>query len=91
MDKSKKIRIEVSYEEFAKMIFELYEPNMPTVQKVLERKVNSMYLHDLYSKSMDKTLSEKEREKARQQYLDSKGIPDAFRWSKEYQEKRLFQ
>lgn len=44
----------------------------------LERKLDSMVLRELYGKS--KTApTEIEREKARKEYLDRRGIPDNFR------------
>ena len=45
----------------------------------LEKKLDAMVLRELYGKS--KTApTETEREKARQEYLDRRGIPDSFRW-----------
>ena len=49
-------------------------------QKALEVKLDKMVLHDLYTKSKDTTLTDEEREKARQEYLDHKGIHKAFRY-----------
>ena len=85
----KNIRLEISYEDFTQMVMELYEGERPITDKVIEKKANDMYLHELYSKSIDKSLPEAEREAARKEYLDKKGIPDAFRWSAQYQNKRL--
>ena len=49
------------------------------VKKGLEQKMNAMAELELYTKS--KTApSEEEREKARQEYLDRRGIPENFRW-----------
>ena len=48
-------------------------------QELLEKKLDTMVLHELYEKS--KTApTETEREKFRKEYLDRKGIPDIFRW-----------
>ena len=45
----------------------------------LERKLDSMVLRELYGKS--KTApTEIEREKARKEYLNRRGILDSFRW-----------
>ena len=45
----------------------------------LEKKLDAMVLRELYGKS--KTApTEDEREKARQEYLERRGIPDSFRW-----------
>ena len=49
------------------------------VKKGLEQKMNTMVERELYTKS--KTApTEEEREKARQEYLDSRGIQADFRW-----------
>ena len=45
----------------------------------LEKKLDAMVLRELYGKSKT-ALTEEEREKARQEYLDRRGIPDSFRW-----------
>ena len=45
----------------------------------LEQKLKAMSDRQLYSKY--KTAeSESEREEARQQYLDSRGVPEDYRW-----------
>ena len=49
------------------------------IKKGLEQKMDAMVMRELYTKS--KTApSEEEREKARQEYLDKRGISDSFRW-----------
>ena len=45
----------------------------------LEKKLDALVLRELYGKSKT-ALTEEEREKARQEYLDRPGIPDSFRW-----------
>lgn len=45
----------------------------------LEKKLDAMVLRELYGKSKD-AQTETEREKARKEYLDRRGIPDSFRW-----------
>ena len=45
----------------------------------LEKKLDAMVLRELYGKSKT-ALIETEREKARQEYLDRRGMPDSFRW-----------
>lgn len=45
----------------------------------LEKKLDAMVLRELYGK-FKTALTETEREKARQEYLDRRGIPDSFRW-----------
>lgn len=49
-------------------------------QKALEVKLDKMVLHDLYTKSKDSKLTEEEREQARQDYLDRRGINKNFRY-----------
>lgn len=49
------------------------------IRQGLEKKLDSLVLHDLYAKSKT-ALTEKEREKARQEYLDRRGMKDSFRW-----------
>ena len=45
----------------------------------LEKKLDALVLRELYGKSKT-ALTEEEREKARQEYLDRRGITDRFRW-----------
>ena len=45
----------------------------------LEKKLDALVLRELYGKSKT-ALTEEEREKARQEYLERRGIPDSFRW-----------
>ena len=45
----------------------------------LEKKLDAMVLRELYGK-VKTAPTETEREKARQEYLDRRGIPDSFRW-----------
>ena len=50
------------------------EENLPSIKQGLEAK-----LDDLYSKY--KTApTEEEREQARKEYLDKRGVPEKFRW-----------
>ena len=46
----------------------------------IQDKVKKVMEHDLYSIMHDPTKTPEERERARQQYLNSKGIPKDFRW-----------
>lgn len=46
----------------------------------LQDKLNRVVAHKLYETMHDQLKSPQEREKARQDYLDSRGIPDSFRW-----------
>ena len=52
---------------------------MDEIRIGLEKKLDAMVLRELYGKA--KTApTETERKKARQEYLDRRGIPDSFRW-----------
>lgn len=49
------------------------------IKKGLEKKLDALVTRELYTKY--KTApSEEEREKARLEYLDRRGVPDSFRW-----------
>ena len=51
----------------------------PEIKKGLEKKVDALVMRELYTKY--KTApTEEEREKARREYLDKRGVPDSFRW-----------
>ena len=55
------------------------ESHVDEIRIGLEKKLDTMVLRELYGKS--KTApTETEREKARKEYLDRRGIPDSFRW-----------
>ena len=79
-----KIRLEVEFKDFAELMFFCIENNeIPVMKKwesILQGKIDKMEQRDYYSKFKDKNLTPKEREKWRIQYLDSKGIPENFRW-----------
>ena len=58
--------------------FEQYD-KAPMIRKELNKKLESLALHETYTRS--KTAdSEEEREEARQKYLDAKGVRRSFRW-----------
>lgn len=46
----------------------------------LHDKLSRMVAQELYSTMNDPSKSPQEREKARQDYLDARWIPDSFRW-----------
>ena len=49
------------------------------IQRGLAQKLDAMVRHELYAKY--KTApTEEEREQARQEYLDRRGVPKSFRW-----------
>lgn len=51
-----------------------------TITAALEAKIDRIVEHELYSKSVSTALPAAEREAARKEYLDKKGIPQPFRW-----------
>ena len=74
--------IQIPQELFMKLLrYHLLDDDSCTedVKKGLEQKMNTMVKRELYTKS--KTApTEEEREKARQEYLDTRGIQSDFRW-----------
>ena len=51
----------------------------PEIKEGLEKKLDALVMRELYTKY--KTApSEEEREKARREYLDRRGVPESFRW-----------
>ena len=74
--------IQIPQELFMKLLrYHLLDDDSCTedVKKGLEQKMNTMVKLELYTKS--KTApTEEEREKARQEYLDTRGIQADFRW-----------
>ena len=74
--------VEISQELFMKLLrYHLLDDDSCTedVKKGLEQKMNTMVERGLYTKP--KTApTEEEREKARQEYLDRRGIQADFRW-----------
>lgn len=53
--------------------------NQP-IEKALQEKLDALANRELYSKYKNTALTDEERERARQEYLDRKGIPIDFRW-----------
>ena len=55
------------------------EETEPEITKALEKKMDALVMRDLYTQY--KTApTEEEKEKARREYLDKRGVPDSFRW-----------
>lgn len=53
--------------------------SIDTIRQGLEEKLDSLLRHDLYEKYKTAPTQE-EREKARIEYLDRRGVKDSFRW-----------
>ena len=49
------------------------------IKQRLEQKLDRMVLHGLYEKSKTASTAE-ERERARKEYLDRRGVHESFRW-----------
>ena len=75
--KDKKIRLEITQLEFAKLYQEA--PETSTLRKILDRKIDDMVKREMYS-DMLKANTDAEREEARRAYLDKIGVPESFRW-----------
>lgn len=52
---------------------------LPEIQKGLEQKLDALVMRELYTKYKTAPTGE-EREKARKEYLDKRGVPESFRW-----------
>ena len=74
--------VQISQELFMRLLrFHLMEDvDCETeIKRELEKKLNKMVMRDLYGKF--KTAStEEEREQARKEYLNRRGVPESFRW-----------
>ncbi len=75
--------VQIPYELFLDLIrYHLLEEDDPAedIQKALEQKLEAMIDRQLYSQY--KTApTEEQREKARQEYLDRRGVPESYRWT----------
>ena len=74
--------VQISQELFMQLLrFHLMEDESceKEIKQELEKKMGRMVMRDLFGKS--KTAStEEEREQARKEYLDRRGVPGSFRW-----------
>jgi hypothetical protein len=75
--KDKKVRIEISQLEFAKLYQEAAEGSV--LRKILDRKIDDMVKREMYS-DMLKATTDEERKEAREAYLDKIGVPTSYRW-----------
>lgn len=82
MEKQKQVQIpEELFNDFLMLVFCEYDEEVQArCEKGLKEKLDKIVLRDIYSKSKDTSLTEEEREKARQEYLDRKGIHTDFRY-----------
>ena len=74
--------VQISYELFLELIkYHLLDVESDTenIKKQLTNKVDALVMRELYSKY--KTApTEEEKERARKEYLDRRGISENFRW-----------
>lgn len=74
--------VQISYDLFRELILYHLACDDSGTEKIcqgLERKLDAMVQHELYAKY--KTApTEEEREKARKEYLDRRGVSESFRW-----------
>lgn len=83
--KNDKVQLDMTYGQLLSLLLYLgnnlgnLDPAEQDLYDLIVDKVKRIMEHDLYS--VYKTASsEAEREEARRKYLDSKGIPQDFRW-----------
>ncbi len=81
MEKRKKM-VQITEELFRSLLIYFMcesNENEEFIRQELQKKLDSMVLRELYTKSKSANTPE-EREKARQEYLDKVGIGKDFRW-----------
>lgn len=74
--------VQISQELFMQLLrFHLVEDESceKEIKQELEKKLDRMVLRDLFGKSKTAPTQE-EREQARKEYLDKRGVPESFRW-----------
>ena len=74
--------VQIPYELFFQLLQYFLMNNYDgeeTIRLGLEKKLDAMVMRELYTKY--KTApTEEEKEKARKEYLDRRGVPESFRW-----------
>ena len=74
--------VQISQELFMQLIrFHLVEDESceKEIKQGLEKKLDKMVMRDLYGK-FKTAPTEEERERAKKEYLDRRGVPESFRW-----------
>lgn len=75
-----RIRLDLSTAEFRELLLLVSDrADLESLRKILSDKLRRMVEHDLYT-TYKTAASDADREAARQKYLESKGIPESFRW-----------
>lgn len=77
MKAEKKIRLEITQLEFAKLYQEA--PEGSVLRKLLDKKIDDMVKREYFT-DMLKAPTEEDRENARKAYLDKIGVPMSYRW-----------
>lgn len=81
----KEKQIQISEQFFIELLNFVVDEEVRTTEnqdrliKSFQRKIDKMVEHDLYT-TYKTSKNDEEREQARQEYLDRKGIPKDFRW-----------
>ena len=74
--------VQIPYELFFQLLQYFLMDNYDgeeIIRSGLEKKLDAMVMRELYTKY--KTApTEEEKEKARKEYLDRRGVPESFRW-----------
>lgn len=71
--------VQISEELFIAIMRYFMLEQVPQIKQGLEKKLDAMVMRELYTKY--KTApTEEEKEKARKEYLDRRGVPESFRW-----------
>ena len=72
--------VQISYDLFVALVeYHLDDDYAEEIHRGLEQKLDAMVRHELYAKYKTASTAE-EREQARQEYLDKRGIFPDFRW-----------
>ena len=74
--------VQIPYELFMLLLrYHLVEDDtcLEKIRQGLEKKLDRMVMRDLYGK-FKTAPTEEERERARKEYLDRRGVPESFRW-----------
>ena len=74
--------VQISQELFMQLLhFHLVEDESyeKEIKQGLEKKLDKMVMRDLYGK-FKTAPTEEERERAKKEYLDRRGVPESFRW-----------
>lgn len=80
--------VQISVETFLKLAQYFYCENdseelRNSIRIDIEHKIDALMRHQLYS-DYKQAVSERDREAARQKYLEAVGIQESFRWSQEW-------